>query len=232
MTLSPKSSAEDLIDHLRRHASPENRAGMARFGIATEAAVGVSNVELRRIARLAKADHDRALSLWRSGIREARILAAYTADPRTLTLDEARRWAGDCNSWEIVDTVADLFVAARLEQVLVPEFAGDRREFVRRLAFAMIATCAVHLKQEPDSTLLAWLPLIEAHAGDERNFVKKAVNWALRQIGKRSATCHGAALTLAERLAASGNRAARWTGKDAARELNGPKVRSKLSLTG
>ncbi|ACP25490.1 hypothetical protein NGR_c17260 [Sinorhizobium fredii NGR234] len=217
---------------MRGLASAENRAGMARFGIATETALGISNVELRRIARSTKTDHARALELWQSGIREARILAAYTADPKALTLDEARLWAADCNSWEVVDTVADLFVAARFEQVLIPEFANDNREFVRRLAFAMIATCAVHLKQEPDSALLAWLPLIEAHAGDERNFVKKAVNWALRQIGKRSAACHGPALTLAEKLAASGNRAARWTGKDARRELDSPKVRVKLGLAG
>jgi 3-methyladenine DNA glycosylase AlkD len=231
MTLSPTSSAEEIIDHIRSLRSAENIDGLGRFGIATEAALGISNVELRRVALLVKTNHTRALALWRSGIREARILAAYTADPKALTLDEARLWAGDCNSWEVVDTVADLFVTARFERVLVPEFAGEGREFVRRLAFAMIATCAVHLKQEPDSTLLAWLPLIEAHAGDERNFVKKAVNWALRQIGKRSANCHGPALTLAERLAASGIRAARWTGKDAARELNGPKVRAKLGLS-
>ncbi|AWI57435.1 DNA alkylation repair protein [Sinorhizobium fredii] len=230
MTLSPASSAEEIIEHLRSLASAENRAGMARFGIATETALGISNVELRRIARLTKAEHARALELWRSGIREARILAAYTAEPKALTLDEARLWAADCNSWEVVDTVADLFVAARFEQVLIPEFADDSREFVRRLAFAMIATCAVHLKQAPDSALLAWLPLVEAHADDERNFVKKAVNWALRQIGKRSADCHGPALMLAEKLAASGNRAARWTGKDAARELTDAKVRGRLGL--
>ncbi|WP_037388419.1 DNA alkylation repair protein [Sinorhizobium americanum] len=231
MTPSPASSAEELINHLRGHASAENRAGMGRFGIATETALGISNVELRRVARLAKTNHSRALALWRSGIREARILAAYTADPKALTLEEARLWASDCNSWEIVDTVADLFVAARFEQVLIPECVRDNREFVRRLAFAMIATCAVHLKQEPDAALLAWLPLIEAHADDERNFVKKAVNWALRQIGKRNAACHRPALALAEKLAASGNRAARWTGKDAVRELTSANVRGRLGLT-
>lgn len=230
MSLSPTSSAGDIIEHLRAQRSQENLTGMARFGIVTETALGLSNVELHRIARLVKVDHARALELWRSGIREARILAAFTADPKALTLDEARRWAEDCNSWEVVDTVADLFVTARFEQILIPEFAADTREFVRRIAFAMIATAAVHLKKEPDANLLAWLPLIDRHAEDERNFVKKAVNWALRQIGKRSAACHGPALALAERLAASSSSAARWTGKDAVRELSSDKVLARLGL--
>jgi 3-methyladenine DNA glycosylase AlkD len=232
MTLAPTSSAEEIINHLRAIGSVENIAGMARFGIETDAALGISNVALRRVARLVKTDHARALKLWRSGIREARILATFTADPEAMTLDEARCWAADCNSWEVVDTVADLLVAARLEQVLIPEFAADDREFVRRIAFAMVATSAVHLKKEPDSVILAWLPLIEAHATDGRNFVKKAVNWALRQIGKRNAACHAPAVTLAQKLAASEDRAARWTGADALRELKSAKVRGRLGLSG
>jgi 3-methyladenine DNA glycosylase AlkD len=231
VTLSPASTAQEIIERLHMLGSAENIAGMARFGIATDGALGLSNVELRRISRQVKTDHARALDLWRSGIREARLLAAFTADPQALTLAEARRWAGDCSSWEVVDTVADLFVGARCDQALIPEFAADKREFVRRLAFAMVATAAVHLKTEPDSTFLAWLPLIEAHADDERNFVKKAVNWALRQIGKRSAVCHAPALALAEKLAASADRTARWTGKDAARELKDGKVLRRLGLT-
>ena len=229
MTPGPASTAEEIIEYLRALGSDENIAGMARFGIATETALGVSNVELRRVARTVKTDHARALDLWTSGIREARLLAAFTADPKALTLAEARQWANACDSWEVVDAVADLFVGARLEQVLIPEFAADEREFVRRLAFAMIATAAVHLKKEPDSTLLAWLPLIETHAADERNFVKKSVNWALRQIGKRSPACHGPALALAQKLAASTDRTARWTGKDALRELTNSRVRQRLS---
>lgn len=202
---------------------------MARFGIETTTALGISNTELRRIARAIKRDHSRALALWESGIREARLLASFTAEPKALTLETARRWAGDFNSWEIVDGVADLFVDARLEGILIPEFAADEREFVRRSAFAMIAVSAVHLKNEPDDTILAWLALVEAHAGDERNFVKKAVNWALRQIGKRSSCCHGPALSLAEALAARQDRSARWIGKDAVRELASATVLARLS---
>lgn len=230
MTLSPTSSAEDIITHLREQRSQENLAGMARFGIVTDTALGLSNVELHRVARQVKMDHARALELWQSGIREARILAAFTAAPKMLTLDQARRWVEDCNSWEIVDTVADLFVTARFEQVLIPEFAADDREFVRRMAFAMIATAAVHLKKEPDASLLALLPLIEQYAEDERNFVKKAVNWALRQIGKRSAACHGPALALAGKLAGGNDRTAKWIGKDAFRELSSDKIRARLGI--
>ncbi|MDK1386732.1 DNA alkylation repair protein [Sinorhizobium sp. 8-89] len=230
MTISPASTAGEIIEYMRALGSRENVAGMARFGIATQTALGLSNVELHRIARQVKVDHGRTMEFWQSDIREARLLAVFTADPNALALQEARDWAADCNSWELADTVADLFVAARLEQTLVPEFAADEREFVRRIAFAMIATAAVHLKQEPDAALVAWLPLIEAHAGDERNFVKKAVNWALRQIGKRNAACHGPAVALAEKLAASDRRAARWVGKDAVRELQSDRVRARLGI--
>ncbi len=228
MTLSPSSPADAVIAHLKSLRREENRAGMARFGIETATALGIYHAELRPIARAIKRDHARALALWESGIREARLLASFTAEPKVLTVEEARQWAGDFNSWEIVDGVADLFVAARLEGVLIPEFAADEREFVRRSAFAMIAVSAVHLKDEPDDTILAWLALVEAHAGDERNFVKKAVNWALRQIGKSSAYCHRPALSLAEALAAGQDRSARWIGKDAVRELTSAAVLDRL----
>jgi len=230
MTLSPSSPADAVIAHLQSLRREENRAGMARFGIETTTALGISNADLRRVAQKIKPDHGRSLVLWDSGIREARLLASFTGEPGKLTLDTARQWAGDFNSWEIVDGVADLFVDAQLENTLIPEFAADEREFVRRSAFAMIAVSAVHLKNEPDDTILAWLALIEAHAGDERNFVKKAVNWALRQIGKRSTRCHGPALSLARTLAAGSDRTARWIGRDAVRELTSSAVLQKLKV--
>ncbi len=228
--LSPASPADAVIDHLKSLRAEKALAGMARFRIETATALGISNPDLDRIARLIKRDHGRALTLWESNIREVRLLAALTAEPQKLTLETARQWAGDFNSWEIVDNVADLFIKARLEAVLIPEFAADEREFVRRAAFSMIAVCAVHLKKEPDETILAWLPLIEAHAGDDRNFVKKAVNWALRQTGKRSPRCHGPALSLAQTLAARQDRTARWIGKDAVRELTSSAVLARLGL--
>jgi 3-methyladenine DNA glycosylase AlkD len=223
----PSSDAAELIAPLETLRSGENVAGMARFGIVTDRAIGISNPDIRAVARLAKKDHVRAMQLWRSHIREARLLALYTAEPKRLTTEEARNWADDFNSWEIVDCAADLFVEARLDE-LISDFAADEREFIRRTAFAMIAGAAVHLKKEPDATILAWLPLIEAHAGDRRNFVRKAVNWALRSIGKRNLACHAPALALARALAERPDKTARWIGKDAVRELAGEKLLARL----
>ncbi|MEH7877231.1 DNA alkylation repair protein [Rhizobium laguerreae] len=225
--IGPSSDAAELIAHLETLRSEENVAGMARFGIVTGGALGISNPDIRAVASLAKKDHLRAMRLWRSDIREARLLALYTAEPKRLTTEEARNWANDFNSWEIVDCAADLFVEAGLDE-LISDFAADEREFVRRTAFAMIAGAAVHLKKEPDATMLAWLPLIETHSGDPRNFVRKAVNWALRNIGKRNLACHEPALALAKALAESPDKTARWIGKDAVRELAGEKLLARL----
>lgn len=227
--LSPTSTADEVVAHLRTLASPQNLAGMARYAIRTDAALGISNPAMQKIARQAGRDHARAMALWRSGVREARMLAIYTADPQRLTMDETRRWADDFASWEIVDAAADLFVATPLWRALVEEFAADEREFVRRAAFAMLAGAAVHLKKEPDAAIAAWLPLIERHAVDPRNFVRKAVNWALRNIGKRSQPLNGQALAVAARLAASRDKTAHWVGTDALRELSGAAVQERLA---
>ncbi|MBY5353269.1 DNA alkylation repair protein [Rhizobium leguminosarum] len=225
--IGPSSDAAELIAHLETLRSEEDVAGMARFGIVTDRALGISNPDIRAVARQARKDHVRAMQLWRSDIREARLLALYTAEPKRLTTEEAQNWADDFNSWEIVDCAADLFVDARLDE-LIWEFAADEREFVRRTAFAMIAGGAVHRKKDPDATILAWLPLIKAHSGDPRNFVRKAVNWALRNVGKRNLACHAPALALARALTESPDRTARWIGKDAVRELAGEKLLARL----
>ncbi|ODT07765.1 MAG: DNA alkylation repair protein [Mesorhizobium sp. SCN 65-20] len=228
MALSPASTAEEIVAHLRALASEENRAGMARFAIATDRALGIPNAVLNPIARQVKRDHARALALWETGIREARILATSTDEPAKVTRPQAEAMAAEFDSWEIVDHAAYLFCDAGLAHELIPAFADDPREFVRRTAFSTIATAAVHLKNEPDSTFIGWLDLVEAHATDARNFVKKAVNWALRQIGKRSLELYAPALAVAEKLAASQDKTARWIGKDAVRELTDPKQLERL----
>lgn len=222
-------SASEIVAYLKSLGREENRAGMARFGIRTDAALGVGNTVLRPLARRLTRNHARALELWDTGWREARLLAALTDEPAEVTPDQCRDWAARFDSWELVDGVADLFVETPFWQELVNEFAADDREFVRRTAFAMLAWAAVHRKNDPDSTFVDRLPLIEAHADDPRNFVRKAVNWALRQIGKRSVALHGPALELSRRLAASGDKTARWIGKDAVRELTAQKTLDRIA---
>ena len=226
---SPDWSAQDAIEHLRSLASQRDVEGMGRCGIDTSNALGVSNAVLRPLARKLKPNHERAGQLWASGIREARVLALFSEEPEKVTAAQARAMAAEFNSWEIVDHSADLFCDAGLVDELIPEFAADEREFVRRAAFAMMASGSVHLKKRPDADIVAWLPLIEAHSTDSRNFVKKAVNWALRQIGKRSLACHAPALALAENLAGSDDRTARWIGKDAVKELTAEKTLERLA---
>jgi 3-methyladenine DNA glycosylase AlkD len=218
----------DILAWLEENGSAENRAGMARFGINTSKAFGVGNTALRPFARSLGRNHDRARKLWQTGWREARLLALFTDEPRLLGLDQTRAMVEVFDSWEIVDHAADLFVDAGHLDELVPELAADEREFARRTAFAMIAWGAVHLKTRDDTDFLRFLPLIEAHAIDPRNFVRKAVNWALRQIGKRSMQLHGPALELAEKLAASEDKTARWIGRDACRELSDPERIAKI----
>ncbi len=225
---SPDWSVDQIVAWLAARDSAENRAGMARFGIRVDNTYGVSLSELRPLARKIRRDHSRALALWQTGTRDARLLAGLTADPAKMSVDDAVRWAADFNSWDVVDGISDLFVDMAEWRQLIDIFAADDREFVRRTAFAMIAWAAVHRKKEPDATFLDLLPTIERHSGDPRNFVKKAVNWALRSIGKRSLDLRGPALALAEKLAAADDKTARWIGKDAVRELTAEKTLARL----
>lgn len=228
--LSPDSTAEEIVAHLRSLGSEENRQGMKRYGIRVDRALGVPHGVQRDIARKIKRNHERAFRLWDTGIVEAQFIASLTADPKKFTVEDARRWASEFDSWDIVDGVSDLFVDTDNWRQLIEEFAEDEREFVRRTAFAMLCWASVHRKKEPDSVFESYLPLIEKHATDSRNFVKKAVNWALRTFGKRSMALHAPALMLAEKLAASDDRTARWIGKDAVRELTAPKTLERLSV--
>jgi 3-methyladenine DNA glycosylase AlkD len=227
--LSPQSSAEEIVAHLRSIGSEENRRGMLRYGIKIERALGVLHGVQRQIARKIKRNHERAFELWQSGIMEAQFIASVTADPKLFSGADARQWAATFDSWDIVDGVSDLFVDTDSWRELIDEFAADEREFVRRTAFAMMAWSVVHRKQEPAATFLDFLSIIEAHATDGRNFVKKAVNWALRSIGKRSMDLHGPALAVAERLAQSTDKTARWIGRDAAKELSDAMTLGRLA---
>jgi 3-methyladenine DNA glycosylase AlkD len=226
--LSPDSTADEIVAYLRSLGSEQNREGLKRYGIRIDRALGISHGVQRDIARKIKRNHDRAFRLWETGITEAQFIASQTADPKRFTAEDARRWAAEFDSWDIVDGVSDLFVDTDHWRGLIEEFAEDDREFVRRTAFAMLCWATIHRKKEPDSTFEAYLPLIEKHATDPRNFVKKAVNWALRTIGKRSLSLHAPALALAEKLAMSSDKTACWIGKGAVRELAAEKTVERL----
>ncbi|UVK45412.1 DNA alkylation repair protein [Mesorhizobium sp. AR07] len=227
--LSPQSSAGEIVAHLRSVGSEENRLGMLRYGIKIDRALGIPHGVQRQIAKKIKRNHERAFELWATDIMEAQFIASVTADPKRFSAADARQWASSFDSWDIVDGVSDLFVDTDAWKELIDEFAADEREFVRRTAFAMMAWSVVHRKNEPEATFLAFLPIIEAHATDGRNFVKKGVNWALRSIGKRSMDMHGAVLAVAERLAQSTDKTARWIGKDAVKELSDAKTIERLA---
>lgn len=219
----PQARAADLVERLRALGTPENVAGMARFGINPDHAVGVSVTTLRRMARETGKDHALALALWATGVHEARILASMVEEPERVTRAQAERWVRAFDSWDLCDQCCmNLFRKTPHAWDLARQWTGREETFGKRAGFALLATLAVHEKEAPDEAFRAFLPVIEAEAKDPRNFVRKAVNWALRQIGKRDPALRKEALALARRLAASDERSARWVGKDAVRELEKP----------
>jgi 3-methyladenine DNA glycosylase AlkD len=227
---SRSADARKVLAELRKLGSEANRAGMARFGINTARAFGVSMAAMRPLERKYRRQHDLAAALWASRHHEARILAALIDDPKLVTRGQMDAWAAAFDSWDLCDQACmKLFARTPFVADRARKWAGDRRQFVRRAAFALIAGYAVGAKQVPDRELLPFLVLIRKHATDERNFVKKAVNWALRQLGKRSMALHAPALALARELAASPDRTARWIGEDAVRELSDPRQLERIA---
>jgi 3-methyladenine DNA glycosylase AlkD len=210
-----------------RHEAERRRslAGMAHYGIdVSDALGGIGVPALRQLARRAGRDQALAEALWTTGIHEARILASLTGDPATITRSVMDRWVRDFRSWDVCDACCcNLFDRSPYAWQKVRKWAPDKREFVRRAAFATLASIAVHDKTAPDQFFLDAMPLIEQHAFDERNFVRKAVNWALRNIGKRNARLRPATIACALRIRAQGTKAARWIAADALRELSAKK---------
>ena len=223
-------TAAAILAELKAAGSAENRAGMTRFGI-TGKAYGVSLAAMKPIIKRYRRDHALAAALWASGMHEARIMACDLDEPAKVTPEQMDAWAGDFNNWAVCDGAClHLFVKTPFVAAKIAEWAKDEREFVRRAAFSLIACYTVHGKKVPDKAFLPFLKLIERAAKDPRNFVRKSVNWALRQIGKRSAELHGPALALAERLAAADDKTSRWIGRDAVKELTSPAHLRRLGL--
>jgi 3-methyladenine DNA glycosylase AlkD len=219
---------QDILSELRSHANPKNVEGMARYGIASTNTLGISIPTLRAIAKRSGRDHALAERLWQSGIHEARILAGMVDDPGKVTKRQMDRWAKDFDSWDVVDGVCDLFVKTPHAYEKAHAWSSHKKEYVKRAAFTMIAYLTYRDKAARDADILQFLPVIRREAGDERNYVKKAVNWALRNTGKRNRRCNAAAIKCAERIRADGTRSGRWIAADALRELRSEAVQARL----
>ncbi len=221
--------AEQTLERLQSLANPQNVAGMKRYGISTHNTLGISIYTLRPLAKEIGKDHALALELWESGIHEARILACYIDDPKLVTEDQMERWVADFNSWDVCDQVcSSLFDRTSFAYSKAHQWSERQEEFVKRAGFVLMAALAVHDKKAPDEQFEAFLPIITRHATDGRNFVKKAVNWALRQIGKRNQRLNELAIQTGHEIQQIDSPAARWIAADALRELSSEKVQIKL----
>lgn len=225
-TIKQKSqTVKSVLAELKKQGSEYNRQGMARFGINVQKAFGVNVPVMRAIAKKIGKDHELAIKLWDSGNHEARHVATMIADPKLTTKALVNKWAKDFNSWDIVDgACSNLLHKTDFAYELIPKWSKRKEEFVRRTAFSLIAYLAVHDKKRNDVEFLQFLPLIKKYSTDERNFVRKAVNWSLRQIGKRSFFLREEAVKCAEEIKAIDSKSARWIASDALRELNNPKT--------
>jgi len=213
----------ETLDHLKQKASPQYLAGMSRFGIDSSKALGVKIPDVRALGKIIKKDHQLALQLWDSEIHEARILASIIADPKQTTPGLMDKWVNEFDSWDICDQAcSNLFDKTPFALDSSLEYCTSEKEFVKRAGFVLMAESAVHNKKATDDVFLAMLPIIEREAWDDRNFVKKAINWALRQIGKRNSLLRHAAIECAERILEQDNKAAKWIARDALRELSHP----------
>ncbi len=209
----------EMMDNLNALANPENVAGQQHFGIQGEKMLGISMYDIRALAKGVR-DHELALQLWQTGVHEARILAGEVDDSALVTREQMEAWAAGFDSWDVCDQVTDeLFIHTAHCLEVIPAWAKREEEFVRRAAFAMIAALVVHRKDVPDETVRSYFALIEAAAYDERNFVWKAVNWALRNIAKWRPSLRAEAVACAKRVLAQGSKGARKIANDALREF-------------
>jgi 3-methyladenine DNA glycosylase AlkD len=212
-------TVEEIINTLRSLANSETLACQSRFGIQGRERLGVSLYDLRKVAKGIKS-HELALDLWQSGIHEVRMLASMVDDPAQVRLEQLETWVNEFDSWDICDIVTDeLFIHTPDMLEVIPHWAVREEEFVKRAAFAMIAALVVHRKDIPDDVVRGYFVLIETAADDNRNFVKKAVNWALRNIGKWKPSLRSEAVACANRILLQVSPSACWIAKDAIKEF-------------
>src|SRR3989454_7174719 len=208
---------------------PKTVEGMARFGVQSSRSFGVSVPKLRALAREVGRDHQLALKLWETGLHDARLLASMVDDPLQVTIDQMDKWVRDFDSWDVVDgSCGNLFDKTPFAVAKAREWSMRREEYVKRAGFVLMAELAVHDGKALDRTFLDFLPLIIKESSDERNFVKKAVNWALRQIGKRNMALNKAAIRTAKAIQKQDSKSAKWIAADALRELTSSQVQERL----
>lgn len=220
---------EDIIRKLESLSNPADVEGRARFGIQSQKAYGVRMPELRRMARESGKNHELAEKLWQYGYSETRIMASMIEDPQLVTEEQMERWALEFDSWDVCDQCCmNLFRKTPFAYKKISEWSMREEEFVKRAAFTMIATLAVHDKKADDEKFIALFPLIIRESTDPRNYVKKAVNWALRQIGKRNRDLNKESIAVALEINKIDSKSARWIASDALRELKSEKVQERL----
>lgn len=222
---------EKVIILLKQKSNERHLAGMKRFGIEDKSALGIPMPELRKLAKTIRKNHLLALELWETGIHEARILASMIDDPAQVAVGQIDSWTNDFDSWDVCDQVCgNLFDRTPFAIEKALDFSAREEEFVKRAGFVLMAEYAIHNKTASDDVFLAFFPIIEREAWDDRNFVKKAVNWALRQIGKRNDTLMQAAMECANHILLQDTKAAKWIASNALSEFKAKQLAKLAKL--
>jgi len=224
------NAVKEILSYFKSLENPSNIEGMKRYGINAEKIYGVNIPVIRKLAKELKYNHNLAKELWETKIHEARILAFLIDNPKKVTIEQMESWVRDIHSWDICDgCMSNLFDKTPYAYKKAVEWSKRKEEFVKRAGFVLMATLSVHDKKADDSEFEKFFPLIEREAKDERNFVKKAVNWALRQIGKRSPYLHKQAIRIAEKIQKQEYKSSKWIAADALREFRSEKIKTRLT---
>lgn len=224
-----KMKSEEILKKLKSMSDTKAVDGMAKFGINPKNTLGVSIPNIRKMAKEIGVNHDIAQELWDSGIHEARLLACFIDDPAAVTKEQMENWIKDFDSWDVCDQCcSNLLDKTGFAWQKIVKLTKRKEEFVKRTGFALMACLSVHDKTATDKEFLKFLPIIKREATDERNFVRKAVNWALRQIGKRNKNLNKEAIKTAKEILKIDSKAAKWIASDALRELTSQSVQKRL----
>lgn len=228
-SIKPDMNAEDVIAQLKKHSNPKDREGMTRFGINPKFALGVRIPFLRNLAKKIGKNHKLAQDLWRTGIHEARILATMIDEPGKVSEKQMEQWVKGFDSWDLCDQCCmNLFSKLPMAWEKIIEWPKREEEFVRRAGFALMACLAWYDKKTKDDDFIRFFPIIKNYSIDERNFVRKSVNWALRQIGKKNLNLNKKAIKVAEEIKKINSKSAQWIANDAIRELTDNKIKKRL----